>query len=137
MQEATPQPPTALLAASGTMPLTTGAPSAEAREVVRQALDRLPDADVRHTVELLTCELVTNAERHASGASVVLTLSTPRPGILRVEVADGNPTLPSRRSAGPLAEHGRRLQLVEALARRWGAERQAGPGKVVWFEVAV
>ena len=38
--------------------------------------------------------------------------------------------------ASPLAEHGRGLAIVAALALRWGS-RETPDGKETWFEIAV
>ncbi|MER6153141.1 ATP-binding protein [Streptomyces hirsutus] len=58
---------------------------------------------------------------------------------LRVEVSDvRGERLPVPASdGGPLAEGGRGLALVAALAEEWGvAERPGGPGKTVWAVVS-
>lgn len=84
-------------------------------------------------VRLLVSEVATNALVHGSGEVVVRVLPTALG--LRVEVADDSPVLPRRRTAGPDAEGGRGLGLVDALSVAWGSQRE-GAGKVVWFEVA-
>jgi anti-sigma regulatory factor (Ser/Thr protein kinase) len=85
------------------------------------------------SVELPLSELVTNAVMHTrTDVEVVLRLGE---GALRVEVYDGSPVLPSRRSHDMDAGTGRGLELVEALCERWGVEPGDG-GKVVWFEVS-
>ena len=88
------------------------------------------DAD---TVALLVSEVATNALVHGSGQVRVRVRPT-RSG-LRVEVHDGDATLPSRRQATPRDEGGRGIALVDALSSGWGAERTPD-GKTVWFEVA-
>ena len=85
------------------------------------------------TVALLVSEVATNALVHGEGEVQVRVRATGP--VLRVEVADGSPRLPARRTAGPLEEGGRGLSLVEQLSNGWGAYRE-GPGKVVWFELA-
>lgn len=126
----------AILAAAEPVSLPAGASSAaSARRVVRDTLGPHLAADVGHTLELLTSELVTNAVSYARDRCT-LQLSVPRPDVVRVAVADGDHTLPQICQPGPVAERGRGLLLVEMLAVRWGAERSA-EGKVVWFELAV
>jgi hypothetical protein len=55
---------------------------------------------------------------------------------LRVTVFDGSEDPPRRRdSLPPLEEHGRGLQVVDALATSWGVN-EGIRGKSVWFELA-
>ena len=82
---------------------------------------------------LLTSELVTNAVRHA-GTRVIVRLDT-RDHRLRVEVVDAVERRPQPRHADLLAEGGRGLELVDALAADWGVDGGPG-GKSVWFELA-
>jgi two-component sensor histidine kinase len=107
-----------------------------ARGIVRSKLGpHLPERTVQ-TVELLTSELVTNAAARP-GDSCLLRLDEPRPGVLRVAVADGDPILPAVRAEEAMAEGGRGLLLVEALADRGGAKPSSPAGKTVWFEISV
>ena len=54
-------------------------------------------------------------------------------GLVRVEVTDcGGPGVPRLRPAGGDAEGGRGLELVAALAARWGWRRRGGR-IVTWF----
>ena len=56
-------------------------------------------------------------------------------GIVRVEVTDrAGPGTPELRHAGRDAEGGRGLQLVAALAARWGSRRRGGRIGT-WFEL--
>jgi len=88
--------------------------------------------DTAATAELCVSELVTNSIVHAGGRiEVRATLDTS----LTVSVRDrGGPALDAAPDADPdpLRVHGRGLQLVEALADRWGSERDA-IGSRVWF----
>lgn len=81
---------------------------------------------------LLTSELVSNAVRHA-GTRVIVNFDTGG-HTLRVEVADSVERPPQPRQADPLAEGGRGLELVDALAANWGVDGRPG-GKSVWFEL--
>jgi anti-sigma regulatory factor (Ser/Thr protein kinase) len=88
------------------------------------------------TVELLGCELVTNAVRHAVAMpGSTLRLVTVRDGHrLRVKVHD--PSAESPRPGVPALDDtsGRGLVLVEALSADAGWHPTAH-GKAVWFEV--
>ena len=87
---------------------------------------------------LLVSEVFGNSVRHsgsgADGETVTVAVIS-GDGIVRVEVTDraglGTPEL---RPAGRDAEGGRGLQLVAALAARWGSRRRGGR-MVVWFEL--
>ncbi len=85
------------------------------------------------TVALLVSEVATNALVHGTGDVQVRVRAAGR--VLRVEVRDDSPTMPTVRTADPLAEGGRGLALVQSLATTWGVSPQ-GLGKVVWFELA-
>lgn len=119
-----------------------GLPSqiAYARRFVARQLANSPELT---TATLLTSELATNAITHsASGMAtgkfeVCVRLSA---GWARVEVRDlGNvmeAPQPQHRDPYDTDEHGRGLDLVEALASTWGSEpRVDGMGRMVWFEL--
>jgi len=88
--------------------------------------------------ELLVSEVFGNSVRHsgsgAAGETVTVAVRA-RDGVVRVEVTDrvgaGTPEL---RPADRDAEGGRGLQLVAALAVRWGSRRRGGR-MVTWFEL--
>jgi serine/threonine-protein kinase RsbW len=83
---------------------------------------------------LLLSELVTNVVRHVSSRSKMVlevSLSEPR---LRVAVVDASATPPATDAGRDSASGGHGLQLVEALADRWGSDAVTG-GKRVWFEL--
>jgi len=107
----------------------------EARAFVARTLVGCP---ARET--LLTCvsELAANAIAHtASGAGGMFTVEVIRPadGAALVAVTDaGSPREPSVRDADDLAEGGRGLALVAALASRWGHYAAMGGGRTVWAE---
>ena len=89
------------------------------------------DADA---LALLVSEVATNALLHGRG-EVQLSVSR-NDGRLRVEVADGSDLLPVRREATALAEGGRGIALLEAMADEWGVSALRPRGKVVWFELS-
>ena len=106
-----------------------------ARRFLRTFLERVevPD-EVAATAELCLSELVTNAIVHAGGRSE---LRATVDGALTVSVRDhGGDALDAAPDddLDPLRVHGRGLQLVEALADRWGSERDA-IGTRVWFSL--
>jgi len=100
----------------------------------------------RDVVALLVSEMVTNAVLHSASGRADGTLlvryelelaatAGAGTGRLRVTVRDlGGPTMP-RRCRHELESTGRRgLEVVEALASRWGVG-QHPRGRVVWFEL--
>jgi anti-sigma regulatory factor (Ser/Thr protein kinase) len=103
---------------------------------VRHALEatlrawQVPE-DLVDTSTLLASELATNALVHGIGG-VELRLRLSRDHLL-LESVDGGHHMPRRRRAEQDDEGGRGLQLVAALAHRWGF-RPSDDGKVVWVE---
>lgn len=120
-----------------------GLPSqiAYARRFVARQLATSPELT---TATLLTSELATNAIRHSASGCHTGKFEVwveQAPGWARVEVRDlGRATeapRPQHRDPHDTAEHGRGLDLVEALATKWGTEpRGDGRGRQVWFELA-
>jgi anti-sigma regulatory factor (Ser/Thr protein kinase) len=103
---------------------------------VRQALEENAVADeVVETVELLTSEVITNALIHAQSAPELSVRV--RPPVVRVEVVDGSPIIPIRRSIDAEALSGRGMAIVDSLASEWGVTDLSPDGKTVWFEVAI
>lgn len=113
---------------------------AHARRFVARHLDNSPEAT---TAALLTSELATNAIAHSASGErtgkfeIRIRLA---PGWARVEVRDlGNLSRtpePQHRDPCDTSENGRGLDLVEALASKWGSEpRRDGRGREVWFEL--
>ncbi|MEY9210668.1 ATP-binding protein [Thermobifida halotolerans] len=110
-----------------------------ARRFVARQLHDCPEIS---TVTLLTSEIATNAVTHsasgAPGGKFEVTVYTAASWV-RVEVRDlGGSELPRPQHRDPydVSEHGRGLDLVEALAAKWGVEARAdGLGRTVWFEL--
>jgi anti-sigma regulatory factor (Ser/Thr protein kinase) len=108
---------------------------AESRRFMRQTLQAWGvDQDTTDTAVLCLSELVTNAVIHArAGCLVRVVLEA---GILTTSVRDGGS--PNGAVAAPaddpLQVHGRGLQLVDALATRWGSELDT-EGTTVWFDL--
>lgn len=79
---------------------------------------------------LLVSELVANVALHARTPCKLEIRAVPTE--LRVDVLDGDPTLPRVRHYDEAATTGRGLRLVSALADGWGADPAVG-GKRIWF----
>lgn len=119
-----------------------GLPSqiAYARRFVARQLAASPELT---TATLLTSELATNAITHSASGMATGKFEVcvqVAPGWARVEVRDlGNlaeKPEPQNRDPYDTAEHGRGLDLVEALSSKWGTEpRGDGLGRKVWFEL--
>jgi serine/threonine-protein kinase RsbW len=107
-----------------------------ARRVVKTLACAWGAEAIADRAELLVCELVANAAKHARdplGSDLRLVIS--RTGErLRVEVHDASTALPCVRHGEPLAEDGRGLLLAEALADALGWHLLAH-GKAVYFEL--
>jgi PAS domain S-box-containing protein len=118
-------------------PVPTAA--ADARSKVAEVLTMWQMEEVIDTATLLVSELVTNAVRHArSDVKVTVALEGDR---LRTGIWDENvepipsPAVPTPgQTIEDLAEGGRGLLLVQAMADNWGSETTAD-GKCVWFEL--
>ncbi|MFJ3302912.1 ATP-binding protein [Streptomyces sp. NPDC086549] len=98
---------------------------------------------VGESAVLVVAELAANAVTHGRvrdrGFRLTLAVEAEASDTLRIEVVDprGDRRPLARRIAGPTAETGRGLLLVEALAARWGSEPWPPSGKVVWAEIAL
>lgn len=111
---------------------------ATARHLTRRLTDRwgLPQS-TRDTAELVVSELVTNAVLHTPSERVACRVEY-RGDRLRVEVTDEGRGLRGHtpRPAGPDAECGRGLLLLDALSVRWGAlSAEEAEGCTVWAEI--
>jgi anti-sigma regulatory factor (Ser/Thr protein kinase) len=103
------------------------------------------------TVELLVSEIITNAVRASAnignrptGTGQAEASQSPRAPWIRfwltsdrhsvlIQVWDGNRHHPIPQNAGPDAEAGRGLLLVETLSAEWGCYEPGGQGgKIVW-----
>lgn len=111
-----------------------GAPHAGVPHLPHMPLPGSPEA--AEDVLLMVSEMVSNACLHAGGPrEFVLRLA---PGRLRMEVGDGSPEPPRRRTASdPSLPGGHGLLVLERLARNWGWEPYGDgrTGKKVWAEV--
>jgi serine phosphatase RsbU (regulator of sigma subunit)/anti-sigma regulatory factor (Ser/Thr protein kinase) len=97
------------------------------REVVSRAAEAMIDE-----VTLAAAELLANAVQH--GTAPVCVAISGDCDRLRLEVRDANPRPPVRLAPNPSNMTGRGLALVDAVAARWGIDRSADGGKIVWAE---
>ena len=104
----------------------------QARKALDSALPRGLHDEARATVMLLVSELVTNAVLHV-GAEVDVDVHAETPGKVRVDVCDPSPYPPRVRDP-QMSSTGRGMNLLDALADRWGVDVRNG-GKSVWFEL--
>ena len=92
-------------------------------------------ADSLDRIEMLVGELAVNAVLHGR-TQYSVSVSAPAPGVIRIELSDGNVELPRRKDStgDDVLMHGRGLHLIDALADRWGVVSRTD-GKSVWAEV--
>ena len=105
----------------------------EARRLASAALESWQLGEAGDAVELIVTELVANSVLHAGSAPEIAVLLLP--DAIRLEVADSSPDLPRPRDAGPEATSGRGMNLIDAMATRWGAD-PTPTGKTVWVEIS-
>lgn len=99
---------------------------------------RARGTDHHDAVTLVVAEFAANAVLHGRvpGRDFALLLRPDEErGSIRVEVSDTHPARPALLAPVAVADHGRGLVLVEALATRWGVRDRVGPGKTVWAEL--
>jgi anti-sigma regulatory factor (Ser/Thr protein kinase) len=98
----------------------------------------LGDSEQAEAVELVISELLTNALCHAQGPCRLRVWT--QSGLLRVEVDDLTSGAGDVRLGPPLQDNlggsGRGLQMVNAIADRFGVIDRAPRGKTVWAEIA-
>jgi anti-sigma regulatory factor (Ser/Thr protein kinase) len=116
------------------LPATLLAPGA-ARHAARALLHAWEALQRRDDVELVLTEIITNAVRHAELTPTVDVEITLKAGhLLRLTVADGSSLKPTIGALAEDQESGRGMQLVAAVADRWGVDEHPG-GKIVWIEL--
>ena len=118
-----------------------GTPSAapHARAFVREQLQSVIADELLDDVLLMTTEMVTNVVLHAR-TDVHLGVTHDGVNVL-ITVQDHNNAGPAERAHNAslnLAESGRGMQIIDALADDFGWRRlPTGNGKVTWFAVAI
>ena len=107
----------------------------EARRYTLDALRGVSKPVIEATLVMVS-ELASNCIRHASERFNLVIARTDDE--IRVEVSDAGPGRPSVRRPPDAEPSGRGLQIVSALADRWGVRVKPGSaGKTVWFVVGV
>ncbi len=108
-----------------------GVPSSagRARALVAEACAAWGVDDLVTEAQVVVSELVGNAVRYAGGEVLLVVRRTAR--LLHLAAYDRNPVPPVRGQPDPVAESGRGLVLVDAIAAAWGT-LPAGGGKLVW-----
>lgn len=115
----------------------------EAREFTRDGLGIWGLAAMYDDVGLVVSELVTNAVRHAVGATAGSGETSIRLGLLRTAgrltcaVADPSDDVPRQGEADFISQSGRGLHLVAAFSDTWNWTPLYGHGKVVWAAFTV
>lgn len=89
--------------------------------------------EIVELVELMSSELITNAVLHTGSAVGLVAAVTDR--VIRVEVTDDSLGRPMLRHPPADSTSGRGMEIIDALAARWGVDDQPAGGKSVWFEV--
>ena len=110
-----------------------------ARDFAVATLERWGTTRRCEDIAIVVSELLTNALRHAlpesgetwPGSPIRLGLLQPGPSVL-CAVADPSRRAPVPRHPGLLAETGRGLHVIGALADAWGYTTPGDTGKVVW-----
>lgn len=105
-----------------------------ARDWVLGLVSDLP-SDLIEITALLASELVTNAVLYGSGHFQVSVERFVDRRRVWIGVTDSGAGHPTPQNPDDTAEHGRGLQLVNALSAAWGVQRQRQT-KTVWFELA-
>jgi len=102
--------------------------------VVRELLRAWRAPHDHEDAALLVTELVANVVDHVQGqANLTLELSI-ADRWLRIAVVDGSAVRPVVQEMTEDRPRGRGLQMVQAIADRWGVEDYRG-GKRVWFDL--
>lgn len=106
----------------------------DARRFVRTTLRSWECEDLADAAALVVSELATNAVLHARTPFTVRLLLDARGGV-RLEVVDGSPRRPDRRTHSADAATGRGLAIVAELSEAWGVD-VTDDGKTVWADLA-
>jgi anti-sigma regulatory factor (Ser/Thr protein kinase) len=116
--------------------LSIPASAGVARCHVRAAFEYHGLGDYAYDAQIITSELVTNAIQHADAdwteEIVVSLMRVHNPEAIAVVVMDSSQYPPVKREAAADSEHGRGLQIIEALSPNWAWAPQDGDGKTVF-----
>ncbi|MBY3554528.1 ATP-binding protein [Modestobacter lapidis] len=105
-----------------------------ARRVLRELLAAWGASQDRQDAELLATELVANVVDHVGGDGGLSLEIVLAEDWLRIAVVDGSAVRPVVQGLSGVRPRGRGLQMVAAIATRWGVEDHSG-GKRVWFDL--
>jgi anti-sigma regulatory factor (Ser/Thr protein kinase) len=114
--------------------LTLPPTARSAREGRRFVVQALTDWDCDALIDaaaLLTSEVITNAVLHAR-TPLTVSIQRTRLGHIQIEVSDGSPVEPHRRTPAADATTGRGIGLLEELAASWSVSTTQ-TGKTVTF----
>ena len=107
-----------------------------ARRYIRAALTYHQLGDYTEVAETVTAELVTNAIEHAEAPTFGVELTRlAGSGAVAVVVSDASRCPPVKRLPSNSSEHGRGLNIVDALSADWGWRPRAA-GKAVYAILA-
>ncbi|WP_181785949.1 ATP-binding protein [Streptomyces phytophilus] len=105
----------------------------QARDFVAARVGAAVGPDRADDIRVCVSELVTNALVHGTPRGRQLRVHVAvDDGAVRIEVHDASGASPYLRHPAPTDDHGRGLQLVDALADEWGTRDRDGLGKLVW-----
>lgn len=121
-----------LSAAFDLPPTMAGVPAA--RHLVLELLRVWQSPHDHDDAALLTTELVSNVTDHVEGEADLTVEVSLADAWLRIAVVDGSAVRPVVRELSTERPRGRGLQMVRAIADRWGVEDHDG-GKRVWVEL--
>ena len=109
------------------------ASAALARDFIRSIY---PEAAGERLEDALLCvtELVANVALHTRSSHCTVAVSG-RPDEMTIEVWDDTAELPVIEPASLVAEHGRGMRIVDALADAWGIRARPDDGKAVWLRL--
>jgi len=105
-----------------------------ARHVVLELLRVWQSPHDHEDAALLVTELVSNVADHVGGEADLTVEVSLAEAWLRIAVVDGSAVRPVVRELSTEHPRGRGLQMVQAIADRWGVEDHDG-GKRIWLEL--
>jgi anti-sigma regulatory factor (Ser/Thr protein kinase) len=105
-----------------------------ARRMTLELLNAWAVEHQRDDAALVVTELITNVVDHVGGEVSIAFELTLSDQWLRISVADGSSVHPTVQELSGRRPRGRGMQIVAALADRWGCQDHHG-GKRVWAEL--
>jgi anti-sigma regulatory factor (Ser/Thr protein kinase) len=105
-----------------------------ARRWLRELLSAWSAPQDREDAELLATELVANVVDHVGGEEDLTLEVALTEEWLRIAVVDGSAVRPVAQELSGVRPRGRGLQMVAAIATRWGVDEHHG-GKRVWLDL--